>query len=343
MDEFISMVRKIHEMGMYVILDWVANHTAWDNILTISNPEFYTKGEDGGFIPPFPEWADVIKLDYSNQEMRDYMVNAMKFWLEKADIDGFRCDMANLVPTDFWQYARPQLDRVKPVFMLAEAEQRELLYGAFDALYNWNIFHTLDNIAQGKKSVWDLTSMVQWEIQQYPAHAYQMMFISNHDENSWNGSELERLGYGLEAFVALYFTLTGIPLIYTGQEAGNHKRISFFEKDEIEWKVDKMFPLYSKLTKLKKETEALWSGPYGGNLMMLDTRNGWNTIAYIRQKGESKVLVVINLSGNDQFAHLHDERLQGYYSDIINDSKYTIYDDYYFNLKPWEYLVLKGI
>lgn len=343
MDEFISMVRKIHEMGMYVILDWVANHTAWDNILTISNPEFYTKGEDGGFIPPFPEWADVIKLDYSNQEMRDYMVNAMKFWLEKADIDGFRCDMANLVPTDFWQYARPQLDRVKSVFMLAEAEQRELLYGAFDALYNWNIFHTLDNIAQGKKSVWDLTSMVQWEIQQYPAHAYQMMFISNHDENSWNGSELERLGYGLEAFVALYFTLTGIPLIYTGQEAGNHKRISFFEKDEIEWKVDKMFPLYSKLTKLKKETEALWSGPYGGNLMMLDTRNGWNTIAYIRQKGESKVLVVINLSGNDQFAHLHDERLQGYYSDIINDAKYTIYDDYYFNLKPWEYLVLKGI
>lgn len=343
MDEFTALVEKIHSMGMYVILDWVANHTAWDNILTLSNPEYYVKAADGNFIPPFTEWSDVIKLDYDNQELRNYMVEAMKFWIEESNIDGFRCDMANLVPTGFWQFARKELNKVKPVFMLAEAEQRELLSGAFDAVYNWNLFHTFDHIAKGEKSVYDLTSMIDKEIYQFPDHAYQMMFISNHDENSWNGSELERLGPGLEAFAALYFTLTGIPLIYSGQEAGNHKRISFFEKDEIEWKEDKMFPLYQKLVALKRDTEALWNGPYGGYLTLLDTRNGWNTISYIRQKGESKILVIINLSGHNQYAHLHDSRIEGYYSDIISGEKYTIFDDYYFNLNPWEYKILKGI
>lgn len=343
MDEFIALVEKIHSMGMYVILDWVANHTAWDNILTLSNPEYYVKAPDGNFISPFPEWSDVIKLDYDNQELRNYMVEAMKFWIEKTNIDGFRCDMANLVPTDFWQFARKELNKTKPLFMLAEAEQQELLFGAFDVIYNWNLFHTFDHIAKGEKSVYDLTGMVDKEIYQFPDHAYQMMFISNHDENSWNGSELERLGHGLEAFAVLYFTLTGIPLIYSGQEAGNPKRISFFEKDEIEWKEDKMFPLYQKLVALKRDTEALWNGPYGGYLTLLDTRNGWNTISYIRQKGESKILVIINLSGYNQYAHLHDPRIEGYYSDIISGEKYTIFDDYYFNLNPWEYKILKGI
>ncbi len=343
MDEFIALVSKIHNMGMYVILDWVANHTAWDNELVNTNRNFYTSNELGGVKPPFPEWADVIELDYSNPELRDYMTSAMKYWLEKTDIDGFRCDMANLVPTDFWQYARKELDKVKPVFMLAEAEQKELLQGAFDAIYNWNIFHTMDNIAKGEKSAWDLSDMIDREIHQFPSHAYQMMFISNHDENSWNGSELERLGYGLETFGALYFTLTGIPLIYSGQEAGLWKRLSFFEKDEIEWKEDKMFPFYSKLVVLKKKNEALWNGPYGGHLILLETGNGAHTIAYIREKGNSRVLVILNLSGHEQFAHLHDHRLEGYYSEIFTDEKYTIFDDYYFRLKPWGYLVLEAL
>lgn len=342
-EEFKALVEKIHSLGMYVILDWVANHTAWDNVLTISNPEYYVLDEEGGFKPPFPEWSDVIKLNYDNPGLRQYMVDSMKFWIENSGIDGFRCDMANLVPTDFWKFAHKELTQIKPLFMLAEAEQQELLYGAFDAIYNWNIFHMLDHIARGEKSVWDLTSMIDKEIHQFPQHAYQMMFISNHDENSWNGSELERLGHGLEAFAVLYFTLTGIPLIYSGQEAGNPKRISFFDKDEIEWKEDKMFNLYARMVSLKKEAEALWSGPYGGELLMLDTRNGWNTISYIRQKGESRVLTVINLSHQHQFAHLHDPRLEGYYNDIFTNEKYTIFDDYYFSLAPWEYKILKGI
>ncbi len=343
MDEFRSLVDTIHSMGMYVILDWVANHTSWDNELTISHPDYYTHDEHGGFKPPFPEWADVIELNYKNPKLREYMVDCMKYWLKYTGIDGFRCDMANLVPNDFWQYARKELDTVKEVFMLAEAEQWELLDGAFDAIYNWNFFHTMNDIARERKRVWDLTSMVDREIYQFPTHAYQMMFISNHDENSWNGSELERLGYGLETFGALYFTLTGIPLIYSGQEAGSYKRLSFFEKDEIEWKEDKMFPFYAKLIQLKKENEALWNGPYGGELIILETNNGGNVISYIRQKGRYKVLVLLNLTGHDQFAHLNDSRLEGDYINIFTSDQYTIYDDYYFRLKPWGYKVLELI
>ncbi len=340
MDEFRELVDKIHSMGMYVILDWVANHTSWDNELTVSHPDYYTHNDKGEVHPPFPEWADVIKLDYSNPKLRAYMADCMKYWLKYTGIDGFRCDMANLVPTDFWQYARKELDKVKPVFMLAEAEQRELLNGAFDVIYNWNIFHTMNDIARGRKSVWDLSSMIEREIYQFPAHAYQMLFISNHDENSWNGSEIERLGWALETFGVLYFTLTGIPLIYSGQEAGFYKRLSFFEKDEIEWKEDKMFPFYAKLIALKKSNEALWNGPYGGELILLDTKNGGNVISYIRQKGDQRVLVILNLTDSVQFAHLNDNRIGGYYIDIFSEERYTIYDDYYFRLESWGYKVL---
>lgn len=341
LEEFKDLVTKIHDMGMYVILDWVANHTAWDNELTVTNPSFYSRDKKGNFHAPFPEWADVIKLDYNNDQVHDYMISAMKFWIEETNIDGFRCDMANLVPLYFWRIARVELDRVKPVFMLAEAEQQELLFGAFDAIYNWNFHHVMNNIAKEENNAWTLYDMIEREVYNFPSHAYQMMFISNHDENSWNGSDLYRLGIGLEAYVALYFTLTGIPLIYSGQEAGLGKSLSFFEKDEIEWKDDKMFPLYKKLVQLKKQNKALWSGPYGGNLVMIDTMNKSNTIAYLRIKGESKVLVLINLSNYDQFAHLHDSILEGCYKDAISDDKFCIYDDYYFTLKPWEYKVLE--
>lgn len=340
MDEFRDLVNKIHSMGMYVILDWVANHTSWDNELTKSHPDFYTHTEQGGFKPPFPEWADVIELNYQNPKLREYMVDCMKFWLKYTGIDGFRCDMANLVPTDFWQFAREEINKVQQVFMLAEAEQWELLDNAFDAVYNWNIFHAMNDIAKGKKSVWDLSSMINKEIYQFPSHAYQMLFISNHDENSWNGSEIERLGYSLETFGVLYFTLPGIPLIYSGQEAGFYKRLSFFDKDEIEWKEDKMFPFYSKLIDLKKSNEALWNGSYGGELILLVTNNGGNVIAYIRQKGSHRVLVILNLTGYDQFAHLNDSRIEGNYSDVFTADKYTIYDDYYFRLSSWGYKVL---
>ncbi len=339
-EEFTALVEKIHSMGMYVILDWVANHTSWDNDLTKTHRHYYTCNERGELKPPNKEWTDVVELNYKEPELRRYMVEAMKFWINRTDIDGFRCDMANLVPTDFWEFARKELDQVKPLFMLAEAEQRELLEGAFDAIYNWNLFHAMNRIGKGESNAWDISTKLDYEIFQFPSHAYQLMFTSNHDENAWNGTELERLNYGLETFTVLYFTLTGIPLIYSGQEAANTKRLSIFEKDEIEWKDDKMFNLYSKLISLKKNTEALWSGPYGGGLVVFDTRNGGSTLSYMRKDDDCKILVILNLSGHEQFAHLHDSRLEGYYHEIFTNQSFKIYDDYYFRLKPWEYIVM---
>lgn len=339
--EFKELVSAIHQMGMHVILDWVAIHTSWDHQLTKTNPEFYKLDDKGAFKPPVTDWSDVIHLNYDNPAVAQYMIKAMQFWLHETDIDGFRCDMANLVPLSFWQNARMELERIKPIFMLAEAEQRELLSGAFDAIYNWRLFHTFNRIASGENSSWDLYSMLNYEIYAFPSSAYQMLFISNHDENSWNGSELERLGQGLEAFAVLYFTLTGIPMIYSGQEAGLSKRLLFFDKDEIEWKEDKMFPLYQKLISLKKRNRALWSGPYGGVLRRIETRNSGNVFAFMREVAGNKVIVMLNLSKHEQFAHLSVDNLPGYYKDIFADTQVELFDNHYFVLKPWEYRVFE--
>lgn len=339
--EFKQLVRKIHELGMYVILDWVVNHTSWDNQLTLSNPEFYLPGKISGNSLSMAELSDVIELNTGIPAVQEYMVKAMQYWLREADIDGFRCDMANHVPLEFWQKVRSELERIKPVFMLAEAEQRELLNGAFDAVYNWNILHVINRIARGESSTWDLSSLLDREVFGFPANAYQMLFISNHDENSWNGSELERLTFGLEAFAVLYFTLTGIPLLYSGQEAGLERRLPFFEKDQIEWKEDKMFGVYQTLISLKKRNRALWSGPYGGVLRRIDTRNGGNVFAFMREVAGNKVVVVINLSSCAQFAHLSVDNLPGYYTDVFSGVRYELHDNHYLSPGPWEFRVFE--
>jgi glycosidase len=339
--EFRRLVAKIHNLGMFVIIDWVANHTSCDNSLTVSNPEFYTLDDEGRFRSPIPEWSDVLDLNYQKPEVHRFMIDAMKYWLTETDIDGFRCDMAKLIPLEFWQNARLELEKVKPVFMLAEAENHEMLNGAFDSVYNWNIYHTMNSIARGESSVWNLNSMLNSEIFGFPANGYQMLFSSNHDENAWNGSELERLHFGLEAFTVLYFTLTGIPLIYNGQEAGNQKRLKFFEKDQIEWKVDKMFALYQSLISLKKRNRALWSGPYGGVFRRIETKNGGNVMAYMRELAGNKVVVVLNLSGQEQFAHLSVDNLPGFYNDFFTGNQVELYDNFYLSLEPWTYRIFE--
>jgi glycosidase len=199
----------------------------------------------------------------------------------------------------------------------------------------------MNSIARGESSVWNLNSMLNNEIFGFPANGYQMLFNSNHDENAWNGSELERLHFGLEAFTVLYFTLTGIPLIYNGQEAGNQKRLKFFEKDQIEWKVDKMFALYQSLISLKKRNRALWSGPYGGVFRRIETKNGGNVMAYMRELAGNKVVVVLNLSGQEQFAHLSVDNLPGYYNDFFTGKQVELYDNFYLSLEPWAYRIFE--
>jgi glycosidase len=337
--EFKELVARIHSMGIYVLLDWVANHTSWDNVLTVSHPEFYRRNEAGEVFSPFDEWSDVIGLDYSNFELRKYMIGAMQFWLKETGIDGFRCDMANLVPVDFWEEARIQLDRNKPVFMLAEAEQREMLNGAFDVIYNWNLLHLMNGMAQGHRTVSDLDDMLHFEIEEFPSDSYQLLFTSNHDENSWNGSEIERLHFGLEAYTILCFTLTGMPLVYSGQEAGNYRRFQFFEKDEITWKQDKMFGLFQRLIYLKKTSPALWSGPYGGNFTRLNSTSS-DVFTFTRSKDDNHIVVVINFSAKSQHAKFFGLPA-GSFMDFFNGGHAALYNGMIIELQPWEYRIYK--
>ena len=343
MGEFVALVNEIHSMGMYVILDWVANHTAWDHNWVKEFPAFYCRNETGEVYPPFPEWEDVIGLDYSNPDLQKEMINSMKFWLETADIDGFRCDMAMLVPTDFWNAARKELQTVKAVFMLAEAEQRDLTEEAFDVLYNWNLMHVWNDIANGKYSADEIRLRIPSEISDFPDGSDNLMFISNHDENSWNGSEIERLNFALEAFAVLIFTLPGMPLIYSGMEAGNYRRLEFFDKDCIDWKQDKMAVLYTKLAHLRMNNPALWSLQPKSGFQLINSDRDDKILSFTRESSGSKVLVVLNLSAEQIDFRFTGSGFQGKYKDVLTEMQVIMGDTPCFSLDAWGYRLWEGV
>ena len=267
-DDFKSLVNEIHKMGMHVIIDWVANHTAWDNNLAIEHPDWYTKDSLGNFVPPVPDWHDVIDLNYANNELRHYMINALKFWVKECDIDGYRCDVASMVPTDFWIEARKELDKIKPVFMLAESDD-PALHQAFDMTYDWRVYSTLNDIASGKKNLDSLKIIFKNDQNNFPKDAIRMQFTTNHDENSWHGTAIKRLGDAFKSFTAFTFVIPGMPLIYSGQEAGINKSLDFFEKDTINWSNFKYEKFYHKLIDLKKNNKALQCEARGGGMEVL--------------------------------------------------------------------------
>jgi len=303
MAEFKSLVKKIHDLGMRVIIDWVANHTAWDHHWTKDHPAFYTKDEKGGFKAPVEDWEDVIHLDYGNPDLWDEMINQMSFWIKETDIDGFRCDMAHLVPTLFWNRARRDLDKIKPVYMLAESENHDLLEYAFDSIYNWKLLHAMNELAAGNIKANELLGLALNEIEHMPKGSSLLNFTSNHDENSWQGSAIERIHYYLEPLTVLTFLLAGNPLIYSGQEAGNYRRLKFFDKDEIEWTEDKMFELYQKLSCLK-ESQLPEKG-----IKIIKNDKAENIICMQIKNDERRTMVFLNLS----------EKKQDFYIKCCND------------------------
>ncbi len=295
LEEFKSLVKMIHKMGMYVIIDWVANHTAWDNEWIIDHPEFYTKDSLGNIIPPNNDWTDVADLNYDNQELWVEMIDALKFWVKECDIDGFRCDVAGMVPIEFWIEARTELQKIKDVFMLAEWDTPEI-HLVFDMTYDWKIHDIINGIAKKEKTVDDLIQQIEKNKTDFPKNAFRMQFTSNHDKNSWNGTVFERLGDGVETFAALTSVIPDMPLVYSGQEAGNSKRLSFFDKDTIQWKDSKLFNIYSKLFHLKKNNKALFNGDRGGEMVFLECTNEENIFAFTRKADQDKILAIFNLS-----------------------------------------------
>lgn len=340
-DDFKMVVDEAHKLGMYVLLDWVANHTAWDNIWVEPHPEFYEKDENGELISPF-DWTDVIALDYSNQEMRAKMIDALKFWVAEADIDGYRCDVASEVPTEFWEEVRPQLQAIKPVFMLAESEQPDLLESAFDMNYGWEFHHIMNQVAKGEKTPGDILDYLDREKEKTPERAYMMYFITNHDENSWNGTIKERLGDADEAMAILTWTLGGMPLIYSGQEAANEKRLEFFEKDAIDWKDYSKAGFYRTLNELKHNHPAIWNGAQGGEFELMPTNQDDKVLAFKKKKGKSEVMVLLNLSDQTYEAVFNTHDLVNYKPVMMNDFQPTMQINS-FTMYPYGYCVLYKI
>ena len=342
MDDFKTFVQKAHNMGFKVILDWVANHSAWDNPWIYNHPEYYATDSTGQMISPF-DWTDVAKLNYDNPDMRAAMIDALKFWVEEADIDGYRCDVAAEVPTDFWDSARVQLDVVKPVFMLAEAEKLDHHQMAFDMSYAWELHHIYNEIAKGKMNANDIDAYYQKMDTTYDTlNAYRMNFITNHDENSWNGTVTERMGKGAQVFAMLTYTLPGMPLIYSGQEVGLDKRLEFFEKDEINWNFDSPWlPFYTKMIALKHNNKVLWNGGYGAPFERIHTTADEKVIAFKRVKGNDAIIVIANLSNEPvsfQFAQPIME------TDLVNietGEPAQLNEKEEMIMEPWGYFLLK--
>lgn len=296
-----AFVRQAHGLGMKVILDWVANHTAWDHPWATAHPEWYQRGPDGKLRGyeydngrEIEHWSDVIGLDYRNPGVAPAMIAAMRWWLVETDIDGFRADVAMRVPLAFWLRARAELERVKPQFWLAEADGPEL-HRAFDMTYGWSLKNVLIDIAAGKAKASALKAWADKERATYPADAYRMLFTSNHDENSWQGSDLELYRGHLRTFAVLAATLPGMPLVYNGQESGLNKRLKFFERDPVDWGRYALQPFYTRLLTMKRPNPALRNGAEGAPLEWLPTGDD-RVIAYRRMQGRHGVTVAANLS-----------------------------------------------
>ncbi|OFX28898.1 MAG: alpha-amylase [Bacteroidetes bacterium GWF2_42_66] len=299
MDDFKNLVAKCHKMGFKVIIDWVANHTGWDNHWITEYPEWYTADSLGNIIPPVADWSDVADLNYDVPQMRRAMIDAMDFWLEETDIDGFRCDVAWGVPQDFWEAARASFDSIKPAYMLAEDEDHPaFLEKAFQSNYAWKLHHLMNDVAQGKQTASVFKNYFTEAEGKYMPGSFPMQFITNHDENSWQGTIAERMGAAGDAFAVFSFTIPGIPLIYSGQEAGLSKRLLFFEKDEIDWNNLEKQKFYKKLVDLKTGNKALWNGDAGGDFKIPETTSG-NAFCFVRERGKSKVLAIFNFSSEE--------------------------------------------
>lgn len=335
-----NFINAAHKLGMHVILDWVANHTAWDNPLVTEHPEWYSRDWKGEFHPtPWWDWHDIIDLDYNQPGLRRYMADAMLYWITEFNIDGFRCDVAGFIPLDFWAQLRPTLEAVKPVFMLGEWESRDLYAQSFDATYAWSWYEAAHQIAQGKADVNKLYVYYSWNEKYYPQNIFRMLHLSNHDLNAWERTEIEGFGAALPAFMALSVVSEGIPMIYNGQEAGNTKRLAFFEKDPIQWREHPNGELYKKLFVLKKANPALWNANWGARMQKVPNNAEQQVLSFVREKDGNKIFAVFNLSGKTQNVVFKESLHHGDYTEYFSATKAIFPQTLALELAPWSYRV----
>jgi len=295
--DFSALVKEAHGLGLKVIIDIVANHTGWDHRWTREHPEFYRRNQDGQFFDAHG-WADVIDLNYDNAELHKAMTLVMKFWIDNCDVDGFRCDMAMLVPLEFWREARLALDPLKPLFWLAECEEISY-HEVFDATYTWKFLHKMESLWRKECGPAGLDEVLDYYASQFPADGLRVYFTTNHDENSHSGSEYERLGDAARAFAVLCCTWNGLPLIYSGQEMPNYKRLKFFDKDPIEWTGRyELNDFYKAMLSLRDRNDALRAGDVTVVTRRIHTPSDDRCFAFGRTGGDDEVLVLLNFSGD---------------------------------------------
>ncbi|WP_457615711.1 alpha-amylase family glycosyl hydrolase [Lutibacter sp.] len=333
-----KLIETAHKNNMFVILDWVANHTGWDHIWIKEHPEYYTKNEKGEITHTVgTDWFDVADLNYDNKEMRAEMLADMKYWIKEAAIDGFRCDVAGMVPLDFWEHTVAELKKEKPIFMLAEAWEPELLVHAFDMAYGWDTHHKMNAIAQGKENVkaWD-ARMEQIDTL-YQDDDILMNFVTNHDENSWNGTVKERMGDASEVMLVLSYMTPGMPLIYSGQEYDMNKRLRFFDKDTILKTKGKVWPVLEKLAQLKTTHKALNGGKKAASYHRIKTSDDTHILAFTREKDGDKVTFIANLSDKERTFSIDKE---GDGTSFFTTKKIPFSKDKKYTYKAWEYKII---
>ena len=345
-EDFDKLVTEAHKNEMYVILDWVANHTGWDHNWIKTNPEFYTKNSSGEIIDPINPstgeswgWTDVADLNFDNMEMQEEMIQAMEYWVKEHNIDGYRLDAAHSCPASFWKKSIDRLNETKKVLMLAESDGYHTggfeLIELFDMSYNWSGHHVLNRIFKKENNSKDLKENIVRNINDYSSEHILMNFTSNHDENTWAGTVFDRYGNGAKTFAALTYFLPGIPLIYNGQEYGLDKRLAFFEKDFIPKKESDFFDFYKKLNKLKKENNLLNIDPKI-KFEVIET-NSNNLVCFKRSIGEESIYFIANLSETKQEVQTGiKKKLRS----LNKQGEVSLENNI---LEPWEFHFLKGI
>ena len=350
-EDFAALIKKAHEMGFHVMMDWVANHTGWDSAWITEHPDWYTQDENGNIISPENMgWPDVADLNFDNQEMRTEMIECMKYWVEEYDIDGFRCDYATGVPRDFWEQARDELDKVKDLYMLAEDNRvKELLNKAFDMNYNWDLYDTAIQVAKDNKQANTLKIYIP---NNYPDGTYTLNFLDNHDKNSYERTIMGAFGPdALPAMFSFVYTIPGAPLVYSGDEIGLDHAIAFMSRDPIDWESSgyDYRPLLTDLAAIRSDNPALYCGNYGGEINYYDLGNK-SVLAFYREKDGNKVECIFNLSKREQTVDVSEIvqgnetcLLHGLGSDNIETEDVSVADRGLggeITIAPWEFWVI---
>ncbi len=332
-----ALVKHCHELGFKVIIDWVPNHTGADHYWLTAHPDFYERDSiTGKFLSPF-DWTDTRKLNYRNPVLQDTMINQMKFWIDQSGIDGFRCDVAGEVPDGFWKKCISTLKSQKNIFMLAEGDRKGLHESGFDATYAWADFAMMKKVASGERKANALDSVFNTSDTIYPANYLRMFFTSNHDENSWNKADYGTMpGASHAPFAVLTQTIKhNVPLIYSGQEEPFLDSLSFFYKDTIMFSKFERAGFYKTLLNLRKRNPALGADARFKKVTVGDEAAVY---AYTKEKGKSKVLVILNLSNKEQTITVKDASLHGKPYNVFMGNTEPLGNKPW-SIEPWGYVV----